>query len=191
MKGVGQLKGVLLETWSWLPSAQYRAQGRTPHLGKSECLWGWDWEYYMCPLPGPPAWLFPLPSNKQCIKGPISTPPWRDLYTENTTSPQAAIPNEQKSRIRKVLFKIWSWEPSIKRALLPQGDSEFDTIRGILCLQSETHRHYCRDHLMGAVWHLPYMGITWQSLASNWLGLLLWLGEWLAVMIGGMAGCYD
>lgn len=202
---LGRLNGVLLETRSWLALAQCRAQGRTPPLlGRSGLLWGWSWESYMCSIPGLAAWLLfyciiLLLSNKQCIKGPVSTPPWRDLSTENTTSPHVATPNEHISRNRKVLFKIWTWEPSARRVLQTQGSSEFDTMCGELYLQSETHRLYCRDGLMGTAWHLPYMGITWQSLDSNWLALLLWLGEWpavmidwrSAVMIGWMASCYD
>jgi hypothetical protein len=72
---------------------------------------------------------------------------------------------------------------------------------GELYLQPEKHRLYCRGHLMSTLGHLPSMSITWQSLASDWLGLPLRLGEWLwlaridwrglLLWFGWLAGCYD
>lgn len=106
-------------------------------------------------------------------KGPLH---WKRHITTDTS-------NEQKSRIRKTLCKIWPWGPSARRALLTQRGSELDTMCGELYLQPEDRRLYCGDHLMAAAGHLRHMVITWLLLATNWLGLLFWLVEWLAVMI--------
>lgn len=75
--------------------------------------------------------------TEQLIKGHTCSPPRRDLYTENTTLPQAATSGAQKSRIGKVFFKRQTGEPSVRRALLTQGGSECDTQYVVNCIYSQ------------------------------------------------------
>lgn len=152
-----------------------------------------SWQSYMC-------LLFPLLSNRATHKRAHLQPTQKGpLHWKYHIATSSHIRCTEKQNWESVLQKTNRRTKCPKSTIDPGWFRVWHTICSELYLQPEKHR-LCRGHLMNPVGRLPYMSITWQSLASDWLGLLLWLtgwltgydwlrspllrlGEWLAIMI--------